>query len=318
MPSTVDDSRRSARLGVLYGLAAYGLWGVFPLFFKALFAYEATPLEILAHRAIWSFLFLAVIVTAQHRWRELIAAFRTPRVFFMLAASTLLIAINWLAFLLAVSTGQVMQSSLGYFLTPLANVALGVIVLRERLRLGQSVGIILATVGVLVMAAKGTSFPWIALTLAVSFAFYGLCRKTVAVDSLIGLTAETLLMTPLGILGALWLEATGQAPAGGWEVYTLLIAAGVATAIPLLFFAASARRLKFVTIGFLQFLGPTLQFFVAVLAFRETFDPVKQVSFGFIWAAVGVYIVDSLIAYRRGTVQSRLEDSAAQMPLEDL
>lgn len=313
-----DSHRSSARLGVLYGLAAYGLWGVFPLFFKALFAYEATPLEILAHRAIWSFLFLAVIVTAQRRWPELIVAFQTPRVLGMLAASTLLIAINWLAFLWAVSTQQVMQSSLGYFLTPLANVALGVIVLQERLRLGQTIGIVLASIGVVVMAAAGGTFPWIALTLAVSFAFYGLCRKTVAVDSLIGLTAETLLMTPVGIVGVVWLEASGQAPAGGWEVYSLLVAAGVATAIPLLFFAASARRLKFVTIGFLQYLGPTLQFLVAVLAFGEKFDPVKQVSFGFIWAAVAVYIADSLWAYRRGTVPQRIEDSVTEMPLEDL
>lgn len=311
-------ARNSARLGVLYGLAAYGLWGIFPLFFKALFAYDATPLEILAHRAIWSFLLLAVIVSAQRRWPELVAALRTPRVLAMLAASTLLIATNWLAFLWAVSTGQVMQSSLGYFLTPLANVALGVIVLRERLRLGQVVGIVLATIGVLAMATVGDTFPWIALTLAVTFAFYGLCRKTVAVDSLMGLTVETLLMTPLGIAGVIWLEVTGRAPAGGWEVYALLIAAGLATAIPLLFFAASARRLKFVTIGFLQFLGPTLQFLVAVFAFGEKFDPVKQISFGFIWAAVAVYIVDSLLAYRRGSQQPRLKDSVAEMPLEDL
>ena len=311
-------ARRSARLGVLYGLAAYGLWGIFPLFFKALFAYQATPLEILAHRAIWSFLLLALIVTVQRRWGEIAAAFRTQRVLAMLAASTLLIAANWLTFLWAVSTGQVMQSSLGYFLTPLANVALGVIVLQERLRLGQIVGIGLATIGVLVMAVAGGIFPWIALTLAVTFAFYGLCRKTVAVDSLIGLTAETLLMTPLGIVGVIWLEATGRAPAGGWEVYTLLITAGVATAIPLLFFAASARRLKFVTIGFLQFLGPMLQFLVALLAFGEEFDPVKQISFGFIWAAVAVYIFDSLWAYRMGSRQPRLEDSVAEMPLEDL
>ena len=310
--------RSAARLGVLYGLAAYGMWGIFPLFFKALFAYQATPLEILAHRAIWSFLFLAVIVTAQHRWPELIAAFRTPRVLGMLAASTLLIAVNWLAFLWAVSSGQVMQSSLGYFLTPLANVALGVIVLRERLRLGQIAGIVLAAIGVLVMAMAGGTFPWIALTLAVSFAFYGLCRKTVAVDSLIGLTAETLLMTPVGIAGVIWLEATGNAPADGWRVYTLLVAAGVATAIPLLFFAASARRLKFVTIGFLQYLGPTLQFLVALFAFGEKFDSVRQVSFGFIWAAVAIYVADSLWAYRAGSKQPRLKDSVAEMPLEDL
>jgi chloramphenicol-sensitive protein RarD len=253
----------------------------------------------------------------QRRWPDLIAAFRAPRVLAMLAASTLLIAINWLAFLYAVSTGQVMQSSLGYFLTPLANVALGVIVLRERLRLGQIVGITLAAIGVIVMAAKGDAFPWIALTLAVSFAFYGLCRKTVAVDSLIGLTTETLLMTPLGIAGVIWLEATGGAPADGWKVYALLVAAGVATAIPLLFFAASARRLKFVTIGFLQFLGPTLQFLVAVFAFGELFDQTRQVSFGFIWAAVVVYIADSLWAYRFGAQPPR-EGSVAEMPLEDL
>jgi chloramphenicol-sensitive protein RarD len=234
----------------------------------------------------------------------------------MLAASTVLIALNWLTFLWAVSSGQVLQSSLGYFLTPLANVALGVAVLQERLRLGQILGITLAAIGVLVMALAGGTFPWIAITLAVSFAFYGLCRKTVAVDSLIGLSVETLLLAPLGIVGILWLEGTGRAPAAGWGVYTLLVLAGVATAIPLLFFAGAARRLRFVTIGFLQFLGPTLQFFVAVLAFGEKFDPVKQVSFGFIWAAVAVYVIDSLLPHKRP--QPRLEDSVAEMPLEDL
>ena len=311
-----DSNPSSARLGVFYGLAAYGLWGVFPLFFKALFYYGAAPLEVLAHRVIWSFAFLAVVITAQRRWRELIAALRTPRVLAMLAASTVLIALNWLTFLWAVSQGQVLQSSLGYFLTPLANVALGVAVFQERLRLGQILGITLATVGVLVMALAGGTFPWIAITLAISFAFYGLCRKTVAVDSLIGLSVETLLLAPLGIVGIAWLEGTGQAPAAGWEVYTLLVLAGVATAIPLLFFAGAARRLRFVTIGFLQFLGPTIQFFVAVLAFGERFDPVKQISFGFIWAAVGVYVIDSLLPHKRP--QPRLEDSVAEMPLEDL
>jgi chloramphenicol-sensitive protein RarD len=310
-----DHDQRQARIGVIYALAAYGLWGIFPLFFKALFAHDARPLEVLAHRVVWSFLFLAIIVTSRRRWHELAAALGTPRVLAMLATSTVLIAVNWLAFLWAVSTEQVMQSSLGYFLTPLANVLLGVVVLRERLRIGQMAGIALATMGVLVMALAGGQFPWIALSLAVSFAFYGLCRKTVAVDSLIGLTAETLLLAPLGIAGIAWLEATGRAPSSGWEVYTLLVLAGVATAIPLLFFAGAARRLRFVTIGILQYLGPTLQFLVAVVAFGEEFDAVKQVSFGFIWAAVAVYIVDSLLPHKP---QPRLEDSVAEMPLEDL
>lgn len=309
------SDRSSARLGVIYGLAAYALWGIFPLFFMALFYWGAMPLEVLAHRVVWSFAFLAVIVTWQRRWPELIAALRTPRILATLSASTILIAVNWLTFLWAVSQEQVMQSSLGYFLTPLANVLLGVTVLQERLRPGQIVGIALAAIGVLVMTIAGGQLPWIAIVLAVSFAFYGLCRKTVAVDSLIGLTAETLLLAPIGIVGITWMEASGHAPADTWQVYTLLVLAGVATAIPLLFFAGAARRLRFVTIGFLQFLGPTLQFFVAVFAFGEPFEPYKQVSFGFIWAAVAAYVLDSLLPH---PAQPRLEDSVAEMPLEDL
>lgn len=308
-----DGSRNAARVGVFYGVAAYTLWGVFPLYFALLFKAGVTPLEVLSYRVVWSCVLLLVLVTAQRRWRELLQAVRDLRVLAFLIASTLLIATNWLTFLYAVSTHQVLQSSLGYFLTPLANVLLGVTVLGERLRLGQIGSVVLATLGVVLMAIAGGELPWIALLLAISFAFYGLCRKMVAVDSLLGLTIETLLLAPLALGFLSVLAWNHEATPVTWNIKALLIGSGFATAFPLLFFASAARRLRFVTLSFLQYIGPTLQFLVAVLIFREPFGEERLLSFALIWAAVALYSVDSLLAYRRPTIKFE-----PAMPLEDL
>lgn len=307
-----DGSTNAARLGVFYGAAAYALWGVFPLYFNVLFKAGVGPLEVLAFRIFWSCLLLLVLVTWAGRWRELITAVQDRRVFLLLLASTLLIATNWLTFLYAVSTHQVLQSSLGYFLTPLANVVLGVTVLRERLRWGQLVGVSLAAVGVLLLTISGGELPWIALLLAISFAFYGLCRKTVAVDSLLGLTIETMFLAPIAGLYLGALQVMGKATPVSNTMLAMLIGSGFATAVPLLFFASAARRLRFVTLGFLQYIGPTLQFLVAVVNLREPFGQEKMLSFAFIWLAVAVYSIDSLLAYRRPLAVK------AALPLEDL
>ncbi|HTN76675.1 MAG TPA: EamA family transporter RarD [Pirellulaceae bacterium] len=309
-----DGSSNAARVGVFYGIAAYALWGIFPLYFAMLFKCGVTPWEVLANRIVWSCVLLAIIVTIQWRWDDLLAAVRNRRVLLTLIASTLLIATNWLTFLYAVSTEQVLQSSLGYFLTPLANVILGMAVFGERLRRGQLIGVALAAIGVTWMAVAEGELPWIALALALSFAFYGLCRKTVAVDSLLGLTIETMLLAPLALLYLLGLRYTNTATDVSWDAFGLLVFSGLATALPLLFFASAARRLRFVTLGFLQYLGPTLQFVCAVLIFKEAFGPEKVISFAFIWAAVAIYSFDSLWAYSRPLANKPVP----VMPLEDL
>jgi chloramphenicol-sensitive protein RarD len=307
---------RSARLGVLYGLAAYALWGVFPLYFHRLSSAGVTPWQILAHRIWWSCGLLAVIVTVQRRWPALFAAMRNRRTLLMLAASTLLIAINWLTFLIAVSSEQKLQASLGYFLTPLMNVLLGVTVLGERLRLAQMASVLLAGVGVVMMTIDSGEVPWIALILAISFAFYGLCRKTVAVDSLLGLTIETMLLAPLALVALTYWYGTGGVPMPDATTGGLLIFSGLATATPLLLFASAARRLRMVTIGFLQYVGPTIQFLLAVFVFHEPFVGMKVFCFGLIWLAIGAYCIDSLLALRGRRPDGKAE--APGMPLEDL
>jgi chloramphenicol-sensitive protein RarD len=294
-----DGSTKAAQVGVAYGLAAYTLWGVFPLYFHFIFARGVSPLEVLAHRVAWSCLLLLGAVTLQGRWPHIRQALQNRRILLTLALSTALIATNWLTFLYAVSTHQVLQASLGYFLTPLANVLLGVTLLGERLRFWQRLSVVLAAIGVTLMAYLGGEVPWIALLLAVTFAFYGLCRKTVAVDSMLGLTVETALLAPLAFcfLGGAYAAGTGTAV--GTLVWVLLLLSGAATALPLLMFASAARRLRFVTLGFLQYVGPTIQFLLAVFVFHEPFSPEKMTCFAFIWAAVAVYSLDSLMAAYR-------------------
>lgn len=314
-----DGSRSSARLGVIYGLIAYGLWGVFPLYFHVLAEAGVTPWQILAHRIWWSCLLLALLVTGQRRWRELWQALANRRTLLMLSASTILIALNWLTFLIAVSSGQKIQASLGYFLTPLMNVLLGVTVLGERLRPAQMLSVLLAALGVAIMTIDSRELPWIALVLAVSFAFYGLCRKTVAVDSVIGLALETMLLAPLALIALTYWYGTGVAALPDARTSALLVLSGLATAIPLLCFASAARRLRFVTIGFLQYLGPTIQFILAVYVFHEAFAGMRVVAFGIIWIAIGVYCVDSLLALRQASLTPYAKPlPEPALPLEDL
>jgi chloramphenicol-sensitive protein RarD len=200
------------RKGLVYALGAYGLWGLIPLYFKTIS--NVSPLEILAHRVVWSFLLLAVIVTACRRWTELSAVLRSRKVVLTLLATTGLIAVNWLTYIYAVSANQVLQSSLGYFITPLMNVLLGVLFLKERLRTNQVLSILLAIVGVLNLGIVGGRLPWIALLLSISFSFYGLLRKTVAADGLLGLFVETLLLFPLAVSYIVWIEQRGMAVFG--------------------------------------------------------------------------------------------------------
>jgi chloramphenicol-sensitive protein RarD len=282
--------------GVLYGIAAYVSWGVFPLYFRTVAGFP--PVEVLAHRAIWSFIMLAVLVGLLGRWSEIRRELRSRKLRRMLALSTLFIAANWLTFIYAVTSRHVLQASLGYFVNPLANVLLGVVFLRERLRSRQVLSIGLAAAGVLVLTLVGGEVPWIALALALTFSLYALMRKLMPVDGLVCLTVETLAIAPFGLayLGYL-AAATSHEPLAPANL-GLLMLSGPITTVPLLFFGAAARRLRLSTMGFLQYLSPTLQFLLAVLVFREPFSTVQLLSFACIWAGVLIYAFDSLRASR--------------------
>jgi chloramphenicol-sensitive protein RarD len=296
-----QTGQHGSQAGLLYGVAAYGLWGLIPLYFKAV--RHVAPAEILAHRALWSFVVLAVLVRLLGRWGELWRELGSRKLLVMLGLSTLFIAANWLVFIYAVATGQVLQSSLGYFINPLVNVLLGTTFLRERLRPWQVVSVALAAAGVVVLVGLAGEVPWIALSLALTFALYGLMRKIMPVDGLVSLTVETLAMTPVALAYLGYLAATAKFTGVGLGTLGLLMLSGPVTTVPLLFFGGAARRLRLSTMGVLQYLVPTLQFLLAVLVFREPFSTAQLASFACIWLAIGVYTADSFRAVR----QARLD-----------
>ncbi len=298
MTAPQSDEERS-RQGLLYGLAAYGLWGVLPHYFRLIG--RINPLEVLAHRVLWSAILLALLVTVWRRWPGVVRAVRTRDVMLMLLGSTLLIAVNWLVFIYSMNHDRLLEASFAYFATPLANVLLGVLFLGERLRRLQLASIGLAAAGVMILGQALGGWPWIPVVLAGSFAFYGLLRKVVAADGFLALMIETSILAPLGLAYLLILQAHGEGEfAKPWSsVHWLLLASGLVTAVPLLLFVAAARRLTMSTLGFLQYIAPTMQFALAVWAYGEPVKPTHIAAFGLIWLAIGVYSVDSLRVYQR-------------------
>lgn len=286
--------RRQHGLGLLYGLLAYGSWGVFPVYFKALAGVSAV--EVLAHRVTWAFPMLAALVLRERHGRDIVRALTTPRTLLTLLATTALIAVNWLVYIYSVATGRILESSLGYFINPMVNVALGVVLLRERLTAPKRIAVVLAAAGVLWLTLRVGSLPWISLTLAFSFGMYGLLRKLVPVGALVGLTIETMLLFPFAVAWLGWAESTGHAVflQRGRVMDLLLMLAGPLTAIPLLWFTGAARRLPLSTLGFLQYIAPSLQFLLAVFAYREPLDGARLVAFGLIWAALAVFAFSTL------------------------
>ena len=291
---------RETRLGVTYGLLAYLWWGMVAIYFAAI--KTVPPLEVLAHRVVWSLLLLGVLLAWRRQWMKNLRALRDRRTLLLLLGSTSVIACNWFVFIYSVANDRLVEASLGYFINPLVNILLGFIFLRERLRRLQTVSVLLAATGVIWLTWSLGVPPWIALILGFSFGFYGLLRKVTSVDSLGGLTLETMLLGPLALGYLLWLGLRGEGTFLGGSLTTdgLLIFAGVVTALPLLWFAAAARRLRLMTVGFLQYLAPTCQFFLAVFYFREPFTTDHLVAFGFIWAALALYTIDAVTRYRSG------------------
>jgi chloramphenicol-sensitive protein RarD len=290
----VDERRR----GTAAGLSAYLLWGCFPLYFPLL--EPAGGVEIVAHRVVWSLLFVGLLLTALRRWSLVRAAVTDGRTLLVLAGASVLIAANWLVFVYGVNSGHVVETSLGYFINPLVSVLLGVVVFSERLRPLQWTAVALAAVAVLVLTVEYGRPPWIALTLAATFGAYGLLKKLVRVEAAPGLFVETLVtvVPALVVLGVLHGTGRGTAGSEGTGHLLLLMASGVATAVPLLLFAAAARRIPLSTVGLLQYVTPLMQLALGVFVFHEPMPPARLAGFAIVWAALAVFTVDSLRSAR--------------------
>lgn len=293
--------------GRAYGLLAYTLWGAFPLYFRMLD--RSGPVEIVAHRLFWSLVFCLAIVAVTRAHRDVVAALANRHQVGLLAAAAALIAVNWVVYIYAVNSGQVVEASLGYFINPLVTVLLGVVVLRERLRPLQWAAVGTGAVAVGVLTLVHGRLPSIALTLAATFGLYGLMKKRVGgrVGALAGLTTETLLLGPLAAGSVIWLQTTGRGQLTAnppWQGL-LLVSAGLVTVVPLLLFAAAARRVPLSMLGLLQYLTPLLQLLIGVTLLGEHVAPARWVGFGVVWLALAMLTADGLRANRRRTPTAR-------------
>jgi len=294
------QKQNEAFAGVLNAVGAFLIWGLCPIYYKALAHVPA--FEILLHRMVWSFLFLFPIVIFMGRWKEFRAAITNRRTFLILIVTTVLVSGNWFVFIWAINSGKILHTSLGYFINPLINVLLGMIFLKERLRPAQTAAVILAAAGVIYMTVEVGELPWISLFLAFSFGFYGLIRKTAAVNALIGLTVETMFLFFPASACLYYLDTLGAASFQAINVKTdlLLMAAALVTAVPLLLYTTGARRIHFATIGMLQYIAPSCTFILAVFIYNEPFQTAQIRTFLLIWVSLIIYSTDSVIAARAG------------------
>jgi chloramphenicol-sensitive protein RarD len=286
--------------GLATGLGAYLLWGVLPLYFELL--KPSGAVEVVAHRVLWSLIFCAAVLSATRTWRALGVVLRNRRTMALVATAAVLLAVNWLTFVFAALSGHVVDASLGYFINPLVTVLLAVVVLRERLRRLQWVALGFGVAAVVVITVGYGRLPWVALTLAVSFGVYGLIKNRVgrSVAAAPGLAAETLVLAPVSAGYLIWLQTTGDATfgvSGGWHALALA-GTGIATALPLLLFGESARRLPLSVVGMLQYLAPVLQLVIGVLVLHETMPPARWWGFGLVWVALVLLTADGVRSQR--------------------
>ncbi|MYN01277.1 EamA family transporter RarD [Pseudoduganella sp. DS3] len=290
------------KTGMLYAAGAFLAWGLFPLYFHAIKDVPAS--EILAHRMAWSLVFLMLVLLVRRQWKWLPQVLRQPKVVISFVASAFLLSANWFVYIWAVNNGHVVDASLGYFINPLVNVLLGMLVLKEKLRRGQWLAIAVAATGVAWLTWQGGQVPYIALVLALSFGAYGLLRKTAALAALEGLSFETLILFPLAVAYLGWLVFHGQSVFINAEADStrwLLVAAGPTTAIPLLLFAAGARRIPMSVLGMLQYMSPSLQMLLGVWVFHEAFSANRLVGFLFIWGALAIYMLEGWLSSRKSS-----------------
>jgi chloramphenicol-sensitive protein RarD len=289
--------KKPVNRGFWYAVGAYVIWGIFPVYWKWL---QSVPsAQLLCHRILWSFLLLFPILLLRRDWGAVRTALRMPRIPAVSVAAALLLGVNWLTYVWAVDSGYIVECSLGYFINPLLNVFLGVLILKERLRAGQWIAILLAA-GVLFLTVSYGALPWIALTLAFSFAFYALIKKTTPLGSVHGLTVETGILVLPALLWLFQSEAAGQGAFlhQGAIIDLLLIGAGAATAVPLVMFAEAAKRIPLSLVGVLQYIAPILQFLLGVLFYGEPFTRAQAVGFGIVWAALILFTAEGLVRRR--------------------
>src|SRR2546423_10967480 len=308
-PSSVAKEDRS---GLIAGIAAFGTWGLIPVYWK-LFT-NISALEILAHRFVWTTGFLVGLLRWQRRWPEVREAAQSRRALVYCLASGAAISVNWFCFIWAVNVGRVLETSLGYFMTPLVNVLFGATFLRERLTRWQLLSVILALIGVLNLSLGYGRFPWLAMALCVSFGLYGLLRKQSGVRPIPGLFLETTLLTPIAALYLVYLQREGSAAftAGGWRMILLLISTGIVTGLPLVWFGHAARHLRLTTLGFLQYLSPSCSFFLGVFLYHEPFTRTHLITFSFIWIALVIFTAEAIWRWRSGREREDMAEPVAR------
>jgi chloramphenicol-sensitive protein RarD len=298
-----DPAAAQFRSGLAFGLVAYLWWGLVPLYFAALRGANVPAWEILAHRITWSLPVVAVLVTFAAGWRDVARVLRSRSLVLVLLASSVFLAVNWLLYIYATVTGRVTEASLGYYMLPLVNAAFATLFLREKLRPAHYPALALVAAGVAIPCLATGYLPWLAVVLPITFGFYGLVRKQVAVESMTGLAVESLLLLPPSLGFLLYLSAAGQnhMTADNWGLNGLIAFSGVVTVVPLLAFTLSIRRLSLLTISFIQFLSPTVQMLIAVvwLGERDQLTPEKIAAFACVWSAVAVFVLDALWQARR-------------------
>jgi chloramphenicol-sensitive protein RarD len=300
-PGNSEKSREG--LGLIAGIACFTTWGLIPIYWKLISTVPAT--EILAHRFVWTTIFLSTILTWQRRWPELIANVRSPGARIFCLTGGLAIASNWFLFIYAVNTGRVIETSLGYFMTPLMNVLFGALFLRERLTRWQFVSVLLAALGVLNLTFGYGRFPWIAVSLCLTFGLYGLLRKKSGTAAIPGLFIETILLVPFAVVFLIYLQRSGAMTFGraGWWLSILLISTGVVTALPLFWFGYATRHLRLITVGFLQYLSPIGSFFLGLFLYHEPFTRGHLVTFVLIWLALIIFTAEAVLRWRSSRVR---------------
>ena len=293
MNNFIKSQNTEAQIGIGYALLAFSAWGFIPIYWKLL---NTVPsMEILTHRMVWSVFFLLGLLAVQKRLGEFRELFHSPKYIFMLLGTATLLGGNWFVYIYGVNTNQVIETSLGYFISPLLVILLGAVFLRERLNIWQVVAVGFAALGVLNFIWNFGSLPWIALSLALTFSFYGLFRKMIPVKPLVGLLMETALLTPLAVVLIAFWEVDGTGHFGTtWMTDFLLFGGGVVTSLPLLWFINAGKRLRYSTIGFIQYLTPSIQLLIGVYLYHEPFTPTHSITFGLIWAGLVIFSINSL------------------------
>jgi chloramphenicol-sensitive protein RarD len=300
MSQTVTSTEANAefRQGLLFGLAAYGMWGFLPAYYKLT---DTVPADlVVSHRILWSVLFVGLFLYSRGRWQEVREVFRQPKVLMGLTASATFIAVNWLTFVWAISNNHVLDISLGYFINPLVSILVGLFVLREKLTTWQGISVGVAAIAVVLQAIMAGGLPWVSLVLAFSFAGYGYVRKVTPVKATPGLFVETLVLFPLAA-GYMLLSLSWGVDAmvlNDPPVLLALVGTGIVTALPLICFSSAARRLPLFMLGLMQYMAPSMHFLMAIYIWGEPLDPTKLMTFGMIWAALVVFTYDSWRRYR--------------------